>query len=120
MTKALIDSTDEGGIEIAPGIRVARDDLMRLVEAYHIRKLGVFGSAARGGLRPDSDIDLLVEFEPGSAPSFWQDDRLQQAFSHLFGDRPVDIVPPEVLRNPFRRRAIEKDLKVIFDEAART
>ena len=36
---------------------------------YHIRKLSLFGSAAWGELRPDSDIDLLVEFEPGKAPS---------------------------------------------------
>jgi len=103
---------------IADDLRVSREVLNRLALKFHIRKLSLFGSAARGEMRPDSDIDLLVEFEPGKAPSLWSAAELQDAFSRLFGGRHVDIVPPEVLRNPYRRKTIERDLKVLVDEAA--
>jgi predicted nucleotidyltransferase len=99
------------------GVAVSRSALRDLAQRYHIRRLVLFGSAARGELRPDSDVDLLVEFEPGQAPSLWAAQELQADFSHLFGDRPVDISPPEILRNPYRRKTIEPDLKVLYEAA---
>ncbi len=105
-------------LQVAEGLSISRQALNALLEKYHIRRLSLFGSAARGELCPDSDIDLLVEFEPGAAPSLWKGGDLQNEFSRLFQGRPVDMVSPEILRNPFRRRMIEKDLKVLFDEAA--
>jgi predicted nucleotidyltransferase len=44
---------------------VPRAKLAALCRKYHVRRLGLFGSAARGELTPESDVDLLVEFEPG-------------------------------------------------------
>ena len=105
-------------ILIGGTIEVSRAALEALARKYHIRRLSLFGSAARGELRPDSDIDLMVEFEPGKAPSLWKVVTLQEEFSALFQGRPVDVTSPEILRNPFRRKTIEKDLKVLFDEAA--
>ena len=93
-------------------------DLRVLARRYHIRRAALFGSAARGELQPGSDIDLLIEFEPDAAPSFWSAPELEDAFSSLFGGRAIDIVPPEVLRNPYRRRTIERDIKVLLDESA--
>ena len=75
----------------------------------------LFGSAARGALAPESDIDLLVEFEAGKAPSFWAEPEMREAFSALFGGRRVDLVPPEVLENPYRRKSILRDLKVLYE-----
>ncbi len=109
---------DDEVVRIGGQLTVSRKDLEALARKYHIRRLSLFGSAARGELRPDSDIDLLVEFEPGKAPSLWKSADLQAEFSRLFQGRPVDVASPEILRNPFRRRTIEKDLKVLFDEAA--
>ena len=103
---------------IGNDLTVSQKALRSLIKRFHIKKLALFGSAARGELHPGSDIDLLVEFEPGNAPSLWSARELQDEFSRLFGGRPVDIVPPEVLRNPYRRKTIERDLKVLFDEAA--
>ncbi|HEB76904.1 MAG TPA: hypothetical protein ENI90_00060 [Methylothermaceae bacterium] len=105
-------------ILIGGAIEVSRAALKALARKYHIHRLSLFGSAARGELRPDSDIDLMVEFEPGKAPSLWKVVALQEEFSTLFQGRPVDVTSPEILRNPFRRKTIEKDLKVLFDEAA--
>ncbi|NIT62565.1 MAG: nucleotidyltransferase family protein [Gammaproteobacteria bacterium] len=108
----------DDAVVIGKDLTVSRKALNSLAERFHIRRLSIFGSAARGELRPDSDIDLLVEFEPEGAPSLWTQTELQDELSRLFGGRPVDVVPPEVLRNPYRRKAIERDLKVLIDEAA--
>jgi predicted nucleotidyltransferase len=89
--------------------------LERLCRHFHINKLALFGSAARGELKPDSDVDLMIEFEPDRAPSLWDSHELNEEFSALFGNREVDIVPPEVLRNPYRRKTIQRDLKVLYE-----
>lgn len=84
-----------------------------LLNRFHVRKLVLFGSAARGELGPDSDIDLLAEFEPDKSPSLAGFFEFQDALSELFGGRKVDLVTPSILNNPYRRRAIEKDMKVL-------
>lgn len=94
---------------------VSRAKIAALCRKYHVRRLGLFGSAARGELAPESDIDLLVEFEAGKAPSLWAEPELREAFSALFGGRRVDLVPPEVLENPYRRKSILRDLKVLYE-----
>ena len=94
---------------------VPRAKLAALCRKYRVRRLGLFGSAARGELSPESDVDLLVEFEPGKAPSFWTEPEMRDAFSALFGGRRVDLVPPEVLENPYRRRTILRDLRVLYE-----
>ena len=94
---------------------VTPDKLMEMCRRFHIRKLALFGSAARGELKPESDVDLMVEFEPGRAPSLWDSPVIEEELSALFGNRRVDIVPPEILRNPYRRKTIERDLKVLYE-----
>ncbi|MGA7802557.1 MAG: nucleotidyltransferase domain-containing protein, partial [Gammaproteobacteria bacterium] len=102
---------------IGGALEVSRAALRRLAQRYHIDRLALFGSAARGELSLDSDVDLLVEFEPGRAPSLWAAQSLQDDFSRIFGGRPVDIAAPEILRNPYRRRTIERDMKVLYEAA---
>lgn len=113
------------GAETAPAVRSpaatyaleplpAPGRLASLCRKYHVRRLGLFGSAARGELAPGSDVDLLVEFEPGSAPSFWAEPEMREAFGALFGGRRVELVPPAVLENPRRRKQILRDLRVLY------
>jgi predicted nucleotidyltransferase len=94
---------------------IPRARLSALCRKYHVRRLGLFGSAARGELAPESDVDLLIEFEPGKAPSLWAEPEMRKAFSALFGGRRVDLVPPEVLQNPYRRKVILRDLRVLYE-----
>lgn len=101
--------------EVARSPAVPRSKLAGLCRKYHVRRLGLFGSAARGELAPESDVDLLIEFEPGKALSLWAEPEMREAFSALFGGRRVDLVPPEVLRNPYRREAILRDLRVLYE-----
>ena len=96
---------------LAPIPRIVLSELAR---RYHIKRLALFGSAARGELTPSSDIDLLVEFEQGMAPSLGGMTAINNAFSSLFGGRKVDIATATVLKNPYRRREIEKDLELLY------
>ncbi len=104
----------ENTILIGQKILVSRKTLRQLVHRYHIQRLVLFGSAARGELGPESDIDLLVEFEPDKAPSLGGMFEIQQAFSELFGGRKVDVATSAILNNPYRRRAIEKDMEELY------
>lgn len=112
MTRSV--SADKEPIVIAEEIVVPRKALEKLVQQYGIKQLVLFGSAARGQLKPDSDIDLLVEFEQGKAPSLGGMVKLKDAFGDLFGGREVDIATPTILNNPYRRRAMERDMEVLY------
>lgn len=96
-------------------LRIPRAKLAALCRKYGIRKLSLFGSAARNELTPESDIDLIVEFEPEKAPSLWSAPEMEDALSALFGKRRIDLAPPGILRNPYRRKAILPDLRVLYE-----
>ena len=80
---------------------------------FHVKKVSLFGSAARGELGPTSDIDVLVEFEPGKAPSLGGMVVLQDELEKVFG-RKVDLATPSILNNPYRKREILKDLEELY------
>jgi uncharacterized protein len=67
-----------------------------------IRKLSLFGSALRDDFRPDSDIDLLVEFRAGAAPSLLDLARMERELSLILGGRKVDLRTPKELSRYFR------------------
>ena len=101
-------------LQVGDQLKVSRTELVSLAKRFHISRLSLFGSAARGDLRPDSDIDLLVEFEPGKAPSLAGMLEISEAFSALFGGRAVDLATTSILENPYRRRAIERDMEMLY------
>ena len=107
-------TNDQDSLVIGNALSVSRSALRKLAKRYHIRRLVLFGSAARGELRPDSDIDLLVEFESGQSPSLGGMTEIQEAFAKLFGGRKVDVATPSILNNPYRRRAIERDMEELY------
>lgn len=78
--------------------------LAELCQEYGIAELSVFGSAARGDARPDSDVDLLYVRVPGNdlGMSYFA---LQEELEALFG-RPVDLVPKEGLHRVIRDRVL--------------
>jgi predicted nucleotidyltransferase/DNA-binding transcriptional ArsR family regulator len=88
--------------------------IKRLCRKFGIARLALFGSAARGEMTPESDVDLLVEFAPDSKVSLFDIPAIQDAFSAAFGGRQVDIATPEVLENPYRRKTILRDARVLY------
>lgn len=105
---------DKDKLMIGGTIEVSRAALKELAQRYRIKRLALFGSAARGELGPDSDIDLLVEFEKGKAPSLGGMVKLNDDFVTLFGGRKVDVATLSILNNPYRQREIKKDMEELY------
>lgn len=72
-----------------------------LCRRYRVKELAIFGSALGSQFRPDSDIDLLVEFEEEAHVSFIKFAALQRELSEIFG-RKVDLVPKRGIKNIIR------------------
>ncbi|MGI8738954.1 MAG: nucleotidyltransferase family protein [Gammaproteobacteria bacterium] len=100
---------------INSAVNIPHERMADLCRRYGIRSLTLFGSATRADFRPDSDIDVLVEFEKNAEASLFDLVEIARELSELFGNRAVDVVTPAVLRNPYRRRAILKDLERVYD-----
>jgi len=81
---------------------VDREALKELCRRRHIRRLSLFGSLLKGTGRQDSDIDLLVEFEPGEIPGLLGMANIETELSALLGGRPVDLRTAEDLSRFFR------------------
>jgi predicted nucleotidyltransferase len=86
------------------GIVIDRERLAEFCRRNHIRRLALFGSVLRGDFRPDSDVDVLVEFEPDHVPGlgFFA---LEYELSALLG-RKVDLNTPNFLSPYFRRQVL--------------
>ena len=81
--------------------------LSDLCRQYRVRELSFFGSAARGEMRPDSDIDMLVEFLPDANIDLVDYAGLMLDLSHLFG-RKVDLVSKRGLKPLIRASVLEQ------------
>jgi predicted nucleotidyltransferase len=86
--------------------KMPRDKLIEFCRRNYIRKLSLFGSAVSGQLEPDSDIDLLVEFEEGHTPGLFSIVRMEMELAAVLG-RKVDLRTPEDLSQYFRDEVIK-------------
>lgn len=102
-------------MELAPGVVIDQAALSTFCRANGIRRLGLFGSALRGQLRPDSDVDLLVEFEPGRIPGLLTIAGLELALGQLVGRR-VDLRTPADLSRYFRDE-VTANARMLYDAA---
>lgn len=103
-------------VEPANGLpAIPKRELAAICRKYGVQKMLLFGSAARNELRPDSDVDLLVEFKPASKTTLFDVVHLQDELSPLFGRREVHIAGPEILKNPYRRKTIQPDLRMLYE-----
>ncbi|HET6400902.1 MAG TPA: nucleotidyltransferase family protein [Candidatus Kapabacteria bacterium] len=75
-------------------------ELENLCNEYHVRRLAVFGSVLAGHEHPESDLDLLVEFDPANGPG-WDMFKLEDRLSKLF-HRTVDLNTPGFISRYFR------------------
>lgn len=98
-------------------VALANTDLKALDQIcreYHVLKLSVFGSVARGEARADSDIDLLVAYQPGFTPTLFDLGGLAEALRPLFGGRDVDLVRPGDVHWFIKNRVIQS-AQVIYE-----
>ncbi len=94
-------------------IPIDKAKIAEFCRKYYVRKLALFGSILRDDFGPDSDVDVLIEFEPGAEIGLFELAEMEAELGTLFG-RKVDIVEKAGLRNPFRRHAILKNLEVVY------
>jgi predicted nucleotidyltransferase len=82
------------------------ESLERFCRRHHIRRLSLFGSAVRGELRPDSDLDFLVEYDPAHRPGLIAVQQIQGELSELCGGRNIDILNPKYLNPRLKQRIL--------------
>ena len=80
--------------------------LARFCSRHHIRRLALFGSMLKGTDQPNSDVDLLVEFEPNGVPGLFGIAAMEQELSDLLGGRKVDLRTPQDLSRYFRDEVV--------------
>lgn len=96
-----------------PNVKLDREALAEFCRKWRVRELSLFGSAVRDDFGPESDLDFLVSFDPGTPLDIdWLLD-MKEELERLFG-HPVDLVEKEALRNPWRKREILRTYEVIY------
>jgi len=105
-------STQSRQEKVLDRLNVSPRVLAALARRHGLKRLSFFGSVTRDNFRPDSDVDVLVEFAGPRTNPFAKLD-IADELSGLFGGRDVDVVTPGVLRNPLRRASIERDLLTV-------
>ena len=87
-------------------LAITKDKIADFCRGHHIRRLAVFGSALREDFGPDSDVDVLVEFEGGHVPGFFGLLDMEQELGGLFGGRKIDLRTAEDLSRYFRDEVV--------------
>jgi len=92
-------------------ITIDRDEIADFCRRHHIRRLSLFGSVLRDDFGPESDVDVLVEFDPGHTPglAFFS---MEEELSRILG-RKVDLNTPGFL-SPYLRDRIERESEVQY------
>jgi len=93
-------------------VTIPRDKIADFCRRNQVRRLDIFGSVLREDFEPDSDVDVLVEFEPEAQVGFMALSRMQRELATILG-RPVDLVLREGLK-PRIREAVLSSAEVIY------
>ena len=88
-----------------PRITFDAEALAALCQRHHIKRLAFFGSVLRDDFGPDSDIDVLYEFEEGHVPG-WDFVDVVEDLSTFFGGRKIDMVPFDEINRRLRDRIL--------------
>lgn len=94
------------------GIKIDMDALAALCKRYHVRELSLFGSVLRDDFRNDSDVDVLVEFEPGAPIGLFEYVDLRDELANLLA-RAVDLVEKPGLK-PVIRDSVLASSEILY------
>ncbi|MFZ5448308.1 MAG: nucleotidyltransferase family protein [Thermodesulfobacteriota bacterium] len=94
-------------------IDIPRDKIENFCKKWKIAEFSIFGSALRQDFLPDSDVDVLISFEPDIPWSLYDWVDMIEELQSILG-REVDLVEKSGLRNPFRRHEILNNRQVIY------
>ena len=97
-------------------VEVPQEQIEAFCRKWKIREFALFGSVLRDDFRPDSDVDVLVEFASEARHSLFDRMEMVEELEAMFG-RPVDLVRKELVTNPYRRRHILANHQVLYAAA---
>jgi predicted nucleotidyltransferase len=100
-------------VKIKSSIDIPLHKIADFCRRWKIKELALFGSVLREDFRPDSDIDVLVSFEPDGGFTFDNRVEMLDELAEIFG-REVDLVEKDLIRNPFRRHEILTTKEVVY------
>ena len=89
-------------------IPLSAKEIAEYSQRHHIQRLALYGSALRADFNEDSDIDILVEFEPEHIPGLLGIARMERELSVLLNGRKVDLRTPQDLSRYFRQRVLQE------------
>ena len=87
-------------------VKTDRKKIAEFCRRNHVRRLALFGSVLREDFGPDSDVDVLVEFEEGHVPGLIRLARMERELAEAFEGRKTDIRTPEDLSRYFRKEVV--------------
>ncbi len=87
-------------------LSIPKDEIADFCRRHHVRRLSLFGSVLTGEFRPDSDVDVLVEFEDGHTPGY-AFFAMEEELSGIL-DREVDLNTPNFLSRYIRERVLKE------------
>lgn len=97
---------------IAAGIELPQAGIVEICRRHEVRELSLFGSAARGEMRPDSDFDFLVDFLPDARPGLLGLSAMTRELAALLGRR-VDVAVKPALK-PLIRAGVLAEARLIY------
>ncbi len=97
---------------IAAGVELPEAEIADICRRHQVRELSLFGSAVRGELRPDSDIDLLVDFLPGARPGLLGVSAMMRELAAVLGRR-VDLAVKPALK-PAVRAGVLAEARLVY------
>jgi len=98
---------------VAPGVHLPESEIAEICRRYQVRELSVFGSASRGEMRPDSDVDLLVDFLPCARISLLELSAMRRELAQLIGRR-VDLAVKPALK-PLVRVEVLAEAQTLYE-----
>ena len=102
----------KGAILAEPHVRFPSVRLNEFCRRHHVRRLSLFGSVLRDDFRPDSDVDVLVEFEPGQVVGL-RIAQMEQELGQMLDDRRIDLRTPNEL-SPYFRDEVLREARVVY------
>jgi predicted nucleotidyltransferase len=102
--------------EIMPttNIAVPREQIEAFCAKWGIKEFSLFGSILREDYSPDSDVDVLITFQPGRQMTFESFIEMREALSEIFSGREIDLTEKRLVKNPFRRHEILTTREIIY------
>ena len=94
-------------ILMTANLAIPKNEIADFCQRHHILSLAIFGSALRDDFGPESDVDVLVDFDPDHTPGFFSLFDMEEELTTLFGGHKADLRTPQDLSRYFRQEVID-------------